>query len=112
MAATPHRARRSLKFLIDECLSPTLVDEAHRLKLEAYHVAHVGQARSQDWRVASYALANDLILTTNNAADFRRLYARHDLHPGLLLISRAWSAKPKSDCFRRRWQGSPRSASQ
>ena len=37
-------------------------------------------------RIAAYAQANDLILTTNNAADFRRLYARQELHPGLLLI--------------------------
>ena len=75
-----------MRFLIDECLTPALVDAAHRAGHTAYHIAHIGQASAKDWSVVSYALAHDLILVTNNASDFQALYARRDLHPGMLII--------------------------
>lgn len=34
----------------------------------------------------AYAAAHDLTLVTNNASDFRRLYAALELHPGLVVI--------------------------
>jgi len=75
-----------VRFLIDECLSPVLVNEAHAAGSEAYHLAHIGRAGSSDSRIAAYAIARDLILVTNNASDFRRLYAAKDLHPGLVIL--------------------------
>ncbi len=80
------RYKLTVKFLIDECLSPALVNEAHATGSEAYHLAHIGRAGSSDRRIAAYAIARDLILVTNNASDFRRVYAAQDLHPGLVIL--------------------------
>jgi predicted nuclease of predicted toxin-antitoxin system len=75
-----------VRLLVDECLSPALVREAQQFGIEAYHVAHVGRAASKDWEVVAYALARDMVLVTNNASDFRRLYAAQQLHPGLVIL--------------------------
>jgi hypothetical protein len=32
------------------------------------------------------ALTRDMVLVTNNASDFRRLYAAEELHPGLAIL--------------------------
>lgn len=39
-----------------------------------------------DWDILKRALHDDLVLVTNNAADFRRLYSSTELHPGLVII--------------------------
>ncbi len=75
-----------MKFLIDECLSPALAEEAQAAGFEAYHIAHIGGASLPDRHVMAYAAAHDLTLVTNNASDFRRLYAALELHPGLVVI--------------------------
>lgn len=75
-----------MRLLIDECLSPALVREAQRSGFEAYHLAHLGRAASKDWAVVAYALSADMVLVTNNASDFRRLYAAQQLHPGLVIL--------------------------
>jgi len=38
------------------------------------------------WNVARYARDGDFILVTNNASDFRRLYATEPLHAGLVIL--------------------------
>jgi predicted nuclease of predicted toxin-antitoxin system len=75
-----------MRFLIDECLSIDLVSIASQAGHEAQHVAHIGKAGWKDWNVARYANAGDFVLVTNNASDFRRLYARQPLHAGLVII--------------------------
>lgn len=75
-----------MRFLIDECLSIDLVSVAGQAGHEARHVAHVGKAGWKDWNVAAYASEGDLVLVTNNASDFRRLYASQALHAGLVII--------------------------
>ena len=75
-----------MRFLIDECLSIDLVSVASQAGHEAQHVAHVGRAGWKDWNVAAYASAGDFVLVTNNASDFRRLYAVQALHAGLVII--------------------------
>ncbi len=75
-----------MRFLIDECLSVELVDVAGQAGHEAQHVAHVGKAGWKDWSVARYAHEGDFILVTNNAGDFRRLYAAAPLHAGLVIL--------------------------
>ena len=39
-----------------------------------------------DKRIARYAVDNGMILVTNNVADFKRLYSRRKLHPGLIFL--------------------------
>ncbi len=75
-----------MRFLIDECLNVALVTVAGQSGHEARHVAHVGRAGWKDWNVTRYARDNDLILVTNNASDFRQLYADEPLHAGLIIL--------------------------
>lgn len=75
-----------MRFLIDECLSVDLVAVAGSAGHEARHVAHVGRAGWKDWNVARYARERDFVLVTNDASDFRRLYAVQPLHAGLVIL--------------------------
>jgi predicted nuclease of predicted toxin-antitoxin system len=82
--AFPWNANR--RFLIDECLSPDLVSAARVRGHDAGHVAHLGKAGFKDWYLLPFIIQNDLIFVTNNARDFRRLYADLEVHPGLVII--------------------------
>lgn len=75
-----------MRFLIDECLSVDLVAVAGQAGHEAQHVARVGKAGWKDWNVVRYARDGDFVLVTNNASDFRRLYAAEPLHAGLVIL--------------------------
>jgi predicted nuclease of predicted toxin-antitoxin system len=75
-----------MRFLIDECLTIDLVSIAGQAGHEAQHVAHVGKAGWKDWNVIRYAAEGDFVLVTNNASDFRKLYATQQLHAGLVII--------------------------
>ena len=75
-----------MRFLIDECLSVDLVSVAGQAGHEAQHVARVGKAGWKDWNVVRYASEGDFVLVTNNASDFRGLYAAEPLHAGLVIL--------------------------
>jgi predicted nuclease of predicted toxin-antitoxin system len=75
-----------VKFLIDECLTIDLVRDAQEAGYEAYHIVHLGKARWKDWSIVAYCREKDFTLVTNNACDFRTLYARECLHPGLVIL--------------------------
>ncbi len=75
-----------MRFLIDECLTIDLLSIAGQAGHEAQHVAHVGKAGWKDWNVARYAAEGDFVVVTNNASDFRKLYATQSLHTGLVII--------------------------
>jgi predicted nuclease of predicted toxin-antitoxin system len=75
-----------VRFLIDECLTVDLVTVAGHSGHEAQHVAHVGRAGWKDWNVVRYARDGDFVLVTNNASDFRELYATQPLHAGLVIL--------------------------
>lgn len=75
-----------MRFLIDECLSIDLVLIANQAGHEARHVARLGKAGWKDWNVVRHAAEGDFVLVTNNASDFRRLYATQPLHAGLVVI--------------------------
>ncbi|MGA8611352.1 MAG: DUF5615 family PIN-like protein [Xanthobacteraceae bacterium] len=75
-----------MRFLIDECLSVDLVLVAGESGHQARHVAHVGRAGWKDWNVVRCASDGDFVLVTNNASDFRRLYAAQPLHAGLVIL--------------------------
>lgn len=75
-----------MRFLIDECLSVDLVAVAEQAGHEAHHVAHVGRAGWKDWNVVRYAQDGDFVVVTNNAIDFRRLFARQPVHAGLIIL--------------------------
>jgi predicted nuclease of predicted toxin-antitoxin system len=89
-----------MRFLIDECLTIDLVSVAHQAGHEAPRVAHVGKAGWKDWNVARHAAEGDFVVVTNNASDFRRLYARQPLHPGLVIIIPSVNRVQQQQLFR------------
>ncbi len=71
-----------MKFFIDESLSPQLavrLNENNRY--DAVHPLHVGRRGEPDHRVLQWCIAEDQILVTQNARDFRRLVGKTDIHP-------------------------------
>jgi predicted nuclease of predicted toxin-antitoxin system len=66
-----------VRFLIDECLHTSLVDVAQR---------HGHETGATDRGLMPRIVEEDFTFVTNNAADFRRLYARQEVHAGLVII--------------------------
>ena len=75
-----------MKFLIDECLHTSLVAVAERHGHEAGHVNWLGLSGETDWGLMPRILKEDFTLVTNNARDFRRLYAQQPVHAGLVIL--------------------------
>ena len=89
-----------MRFLIDECLSTDLVSIARQAGYDAHHVAHVGKAGWKDWNVARHANDGDFVLVTNNAGDFRKIYATQPLHAGLVIIIPNTGRKMQQQLFK------------
>jgi predicted nuclease of predicted toxin-antitoxin system len=75
-----------IRLLIDEHLSPRLVEKLAERGIHAQHVAHVGLARAADPAVWRYAFAHDFAVVTMNARDFLRLATGVSLHPGPIVL--------------------------
>jgi predicted nuclease of predicted toxin-antitoxin system len=75
-----------VNLLIDENLSPTLVQLVAAKGVAAVHVAHVGMAGATDPDVWRYAFEHDQIVLTINAADFLHLAGSVEVHPGLVVL--------------------------
>jgi predicted nuclease of predicted toxin-antitoxin system len=73
-------------FPVDECLHTSLVRTAQDAGHEAHHVVYLGMQGWKDPEVLQRVEERDYTLVTNNAVDFRRLYARTALHAGLIII--------------------------
>ena len=54
------------RFLIDECLSGSLVAAAKARGYHAEYVPFIGKGGWQDWNLIPYAIANDYIAVTMN----------------------------------------------
>jgi predicted nuclease of predicted toxin-antitoxin system len=75
-----------MKFLIDECLHTSLVSLAHDAGHVCEHVNFVGLGGHKDWQLMTKIRREDYTLVTNNRADFTALYAKEQLHAGLIII--------------------------
>ncbi len=75
-----------MTFLIDECLHTSLVAVAQARDHEAHHVVYLGMQGWKDPEVLRRAEERDYTLVTNNAVDFRRLYAHVSIHAGLIIV--------------------------
>lgn len=86
------------RLLIDECLSPELV----QLAIDAGHIESTclrdrGRLGLKDWELMEYVLREDMTLVTLNAIDFRGnapenpsgLHAAAEIHPGLVCLGSA-----------------------
>ena len=77
-----------MKFLIDECLSPTLVAIAReRRYAQSTHVTWLGPRAKADWAIVRRAVEDGYVLVTNDAADFTSLLEREERHPGLVCLN-------------------------
>ena len=75
-------------FLIDECLSQELADQAQERGYFALAANRMWRLRKRDdYRVARYALERDLILVTNDQYDFESIYEQFEIHPGIVFIT-------------------------
>lgn len=75
-----------MKFLIDECLHTSLVVVAQDHGHDCFHVNWLGLSGEADWDLMPRIVAEDFTFVTNNARDFRKLYAKEELHAGLVII--------------------------
>jgi predicted nuclease of predicted toxin-antitoxin system len=76
-----------MRFLIDENLSPTLVDLARERGYEAMAVRDLGLLNAKDWTLLEKVQDEDWTLVTNNFDEFRRRYARKvTLHAGVVFL--------------------------
>jgi predicted nuclease of predicted toxin-antitoxin system len=76
-----------VKFIIDECLSHFLArDFADRGYPDCVQPIHVGLRGAHDHTIVARALAEDRIIVTSNARDFRRLLGKTPLHPRAIII--------------------------
>jgi len=77
-----------VKFLIDECLSPTLATIARKQGFaESTHVTWIGLRSHQDWAIIRRAINDGYVLVTHDTADFTALLEREADHPGLICMS-------------------------
>ena len=77
-----------MKFLIDECLSPSLATIARRHNFpESTHVTWIGLRSRQDWAVVRRAIDDGYALVTQDRTDFTALLEREPAHPGLVCIT-------------------------
>ncbi len=74
------------RFLIDENLSPALVEPARERGFEAMHVNHLGLRTETDWELLKVIAEHDWVLVTNNAIEFRGRYRDIELHPGVVFL--------------------------
>lgn len=75
-----------MNFLIDECLHTSLVEVAAERGHEATHVTYRGLSGVQDWNLMAPIREGAFTFVTNNAKDFRRLYAEEEIHAGLVIL--------------------------
>jgi predicted nuclease of predicted toxin-antitoxin system len=76
-----------VRLFIDECLSPRLALALNATgRHEAVHPLHIGRRGDPDHRVLERCIAEDRVIVTENARDFRRLVGKTDIHPGLIIL--------------------------
>jgi predicted nuclease of predicted toxin-antitoxin system len=75
-----------IRFLIDECLHTSLVGLAHEAGHACDHVNFLGLGGYKDWPLMTTIRRNEYTFVTSNVTDFIALYAKEELHAGLILI--------------------------
>jgi len=86
----------TFRLLIDECLSPDLVQLAIAAgHVESTCVRNRGWAGTKDWQLIEHIVANDYTLVTHNSVDFRGHgpgslggeHANQSIHAGLICLN-------------------------
>ena len=77
-----------MKFLIDECLSPTLAAIARQRGFQdSTHVTWLGLRARRDWALVRRAVEDGYVLVTHDRTDFTLLMEREPVHPGLVCLN-------------------------
>jgi predicted nuclease of predicted toxin-antitoxin system len=79
----------SVRFLLDENISPTVALALCTDGIDACSVRDRGLLEATDAEVFARAYADDRIVVTINVADFEHLASTCELHAGVVLIERA-----------------------
>ena len=87
------------RFLVDECLSISLVALAKARGIAADHVAWLGKSGWQDHNLVPFVLDFDYIFVTNNRRHFLREYSKLKMHNGLVVIVPAISRLAQQRLF-------------
>lgn len=86
----------TMKFLIDECLTPELVQLAQAAgHSESTCVRDRGLSGTKDWKLIEHVVAGDFTLVTHNSVDFRGggpgqlggQHAKQPIHAGLVCMN-------------------------
>ena len=86
----------TMKFLIDECLTPELVQMAQAAgHPESTCVRDRGLSGTKDWKLIEHVVAGDFTLVTHNSVDFRGggpgqlggQHAKLPIHAGLVCLN-------------------------
>lgn len=75
-----------IQFLIDECLTPKLVEVANRFGYVAHHVQYRQWKSREDQALLAFMRAEDLTIVTNNWKDFEPMLRREEVHPGAVVL--------------------------
>jgi predicted nuclease of predicted toxin-antitoxin system len=75
-----------VRLWFDEDLSPTLVQVAEEHGFEATCNRDRGMLGSKDHELRRVVQAESFVLVTDNAADFRPMFVRDAIHPGLVVL--------------------------
>jgi predicted nuclease of predicted toxin-antitoxin system len=76
-----------VRLFFDECLSPALARRLNASGLhDAVHPLDIGRRGESDRKVLERCLAEDRVIVTENARDFRKLVGQVELHPGLIIL--------------------------
>ncbi|HZQ84766.1 MAG TPA: DUF5615 family PIN-like protein [Acidimicrobiales bacterium] len=88
-----------MKVLLDEMYPPALSESLRAASLDASTAAELGLAGRSDLELFTAAVAGELVVLTENVADFARIATEHVLaggdHPGVLIaLSSRFSRRP------------------
>jgi predicted nuclease of predicted toxin-antitoxin system len=75
-----------VRLWFDEDLSPTLVQVAHELGFEGTCNRDRDVLGVSDAALRQLVQREGFVLVTDNASDFRPMYQREDVHPGLIVV--------------------------
>jgi predicted nuclease of predicted toxin-antitoxin system len=75
-----------VRLWFDEDLSPTLVGVTHELGFDATCNRDRGVLGISDVPLGRLVQSEGFVLVTDNASDFRPMYLRDDVHPGLIVV--------------------------
>jgi len=89
-----------MKFLIDECLHTSLITLARDAGRLCEHVNFLGLGGHKDWQLMARIRSEDFTFVTNNRTDFIALYAKEELHAGLVIIVPNTTPSRQRELFR------------